>query len=80
MSDDAASPRALGAIMDAALRKSIKIVPDPAADRIARAIAAALPLIDDMWGQFPYAAGDQDDEIMSELRLAAQAYRNLQNA
>ena len=45
------------------------------ADRMARAIETALPLIDDMWGQFPYATQTGDDEVMTELREAVAAYR-----
>jgi hypothetical protein len=45
-----------------------------AADRMARAIDAALPLINDMWRRFPYAEQPGDDEVMTELRFAAAEY------
>jgi hypothetical protein len=48
------------------------------AERMASAIEAALPLIDEMWEQFSYATCDKDDEIMSELREAVKAFRRLQ--
>jgi hypothetical protein len=48
------------------------------AERMASAIEAALPLIDDMWNQFPYATKNKDDETMTELREAVKAFRRLQ--
>ncbi len=43
-------------------------------DRMAEAIAEAMPRIIDMWGAFPYAEQDGDDEAIYELQRAAKAW------
>jgi hypothetical protein len=48
------------------------------ADRMAVAIEAAVPIIQHMWGSFPYAELEGDDEAMTELRMAAKAWRDFQ--
>lgn len=48
------------------------------AERMASAIEAALPLIDDAWEQFTYAGNDRDDKVMTELWEAVKAFRRLQ--
>jgi hypothetical protein len=49
------------------------------ADRMAAAIEKAMPLIVDMWASFPYAEQPKDDDVMTELRRAAQSWREFQS-